>query len=194
MIFFSFKADLKARMECNFFFKRYYKCKQCCDRCNAVAPTTNQPDPLSYKDFSPQAAYTRTLVTHEQYMRSTPPALISPWAAVGGWQLESVGFDWMHLVYLGVAKDLVPSALRLLNILGYGYEPGETDAKFLQRATMEMRESCKNKGFFRSNANFRDFVFCPVLFIHVYTFCSMTILCLMGFAQCVSGFMCRGVS
>ena len=140
----AFKADLKARMQCNRFQKRYYGCKLCCDRCGAVKPTTNAQHEMTYKDFGPNARYADTLETHATYLRSGRP--LSSWAAVDGWQLETVAYDWIHTCYLGFGRGLVPSTLKLLQLLGFSYEAGECDADFLKWVSYDMKTACKEHG------------------------------------------------
>ncbi|CAK9018521.1 Uncharacterized protein SCF082_LOCUS14128 [Durusdinium trenchii] len=62
LCYLAFKADLKARAECNYFYKRYYRCKTMCDRCDCIQPTTNAPEALTYKDFRDVPAYSGTSV------------------------------------------------------------------------------------------------------------------------------------
>lgn len=154
MAYVAFKADLKARNECHTFVK-YYKCKNFCDRCDAIQPFTNVPVRLTYKNMSPTAPYVGTEINHDQYMATTLPRHVSPWERhVENWQFETCVFDFMHVVYLGVARDLVPSCFKLLQHLGYGCEDGETDDVFLKRVTMEMRATCKLFGTLSSNLFF----------------------------------------
>lgn len=142
MFYFAFKADLKARKECNN-FKKYYQCKAFCERCDAVQHTKDQPELYSYKNMNPSAPYAATVINHDQYIAATRDP--SPWINVEGWQLETVTFDFMHVVYLGIARNLIPSCLKMLQLQGYGYEPGETDDMFLKRISVEMRETCKSQ-------------------------------------------------
>ena len=151
MAYVAFKADLKARRECHSFV-RYYQCKKFCDRCAAIQPFTNEP--LAYKNMSPTAPYVGTSISHDQYMATTLPRHLSSWASIENWQFETCVFDFMHVVYLGVARDLVPSCFKLLQHLGYGCEDGETDDVFLKRVTLEMRATCKLFGTLSSKPLF----------------------------------------
>ena len=144
-MYFAFKADLKARKECNN-FKEHYGCKRMCDRCAAVQPFTSAPVAWTYKDFSPSARYATSLRDHDMYLQRTRLSDVSPWTAVAGWRLETVSFDVMHVVQLGVARDLIPSCLRLLRLLGHGYTDGESDDEFLRRFSIEMNHTCKLQG------------------------------------------------
>ena len=137
----AFKADLKARKECHYFF-RYFKRRLCCDRCLAVQG--GSAEPLTYKDMGAGAAHLYTPVSHEVYLRTAQK--ISPWSAVEGWRLENTAFDFMHNVYLGTARGHIPSTLKALQLLGYWHAPGQTDDVFLKRVTVEMRDTCKRSG------------------------------------------------
>ena len=113
-----------------------------CDRCEAIQPTTSAAHPMTYKNFSNDAPYTSTCKDHSTYLRTA--RRVTPWAQVEGFQFQHLSYDVMHLIFLGVARNHVPSALKLLKILGYHYEEGESDDKFLQRASMEMKQDCKD--------------------------------------------------
>ena len=66
---------------------------------------------MTYKDFRPNLPRYLTRINHETYMRTTPAAFLSPWRVLPGWSLESCLHDMMHVVYLGTARDLIPSLL-----------------------------------------------------------------------------------
>lgn len=143
LVYFGFKADLKARKQCHLFTK-YYLCKDCCERCSAVKPTTSAPHPMTYKNMAPNAPYVTTCIDLDLYVATCDR--ISPWSAIEGFQLETVTWDFMHVVYLGTARDHVPSVLKMLHHLGYHYTEGETDDHFLKCIYMEMKKDCKQKG------------------------------------------------
>lgn len=144
LVYFAWKGDLKARKQCHE-FTDYYRCKRLCDKCSAVQPMSSAPEPFSYKNMSPNAPYVGTEKDHNAYIRTA--RCISPWAVVDGWQYESVSFDMMHIVFLGIAKNHVPSCLKLLRHRGFYYEHGESDAEFLKRVSMEMKQDCKDRKF-----------------------------------------------
>lgn len=135
-----FKADLKARWQCHL-FDDYYRCRQCCDRCSAVQPFTHAPDPMSYKNAARNAPYAATLKDHAAYVRSAKE--LSPWMAVAGFQYETASFDIMHIVFLGIGKNHVPSCLKLLKLWGFHYVQGESDVDFLKKVSFEMKSDCK---------------------------------------------------
>ena len=100
---------------------------------------------MTYKNTAKNAPYALTCKDHGEYIRTA--RRISPWCAVEGFQFETVSFDMMHLVYLGIAQNHVPSCLKLLKLFGFHYEPGESDAQFLKRVSMEMKQDCKERKF-----------------------------------------------
>ena len=65
-----------------------------------------------------KSSFLLTTISHELYLRSTPPSRVSPWSAMPGWRLENTFFDWMHVVLLGVAKDAVAAGIKLLVMRG----------------------------------------------------------------------------
>lgn len=98
---------------------------------------------MTYKNTAKDAPYATTCIDHAEYMRSARNP--SPWCAIKGFQFESISFDTMHLVYLGIAKNHIPSCLKLLKLWGFHYEPNETDAEFLKRVSLEMKQDCKER-------------------------------------------------
>ena len=141
MCYFSFKADLKARKEVNN-LKEYYLCKRICERCPAVQPRAPNLDPFTYKNFAPSAPYMQACVTHEEYLRRTPAGKLSAWSAVAGWTVGTCSYDFMHLVYLGIARSLVPSTLKALRLMRFWPE-ATSDERFLKMVSREMHATCK---------------------------------------------------
>lgn len=136
----TFKADLKARMQMHR-LENYYRCKKCCDRCSAIQPQTSQPHRWSYKNTARDAPYAASCKDHDDYINSARHR--SPWCAVEGFSFETISFDMMHLVYLGIARNHVPSCLKILRLWGFHYEAGESSEQFLKRVSLEMKEDCK---------------------------------------------------
>ena len=134
LIYMAFKADLKARMQCHQ-LSEYYRCKKCCDRCGAIQPMDSQHYLMTYKNMAINAPFAATCKDHDEYIRTA--TRLSPWCAVEGFQFETIAFDTMHLIYLGIAKNHVPSCFKLLKLWGYHYEPGETDDQFLKRLSWD---------------------------------------------------------
>lgn len=141
----TFKADLKARMQCHL-LDNYYRCKKVCDRCGAIQPMDSRPHPMTYKNTAKDAPYARTCKDHDAYMAAARHP--TPWCAVEGFQFETISFDTMHLIYLGIAKNHVPSCLKILKLWGFYYESSdETNEKFLKRVSIEMKQDCKEHRF-----------------------------------------------
>jgi len=155
----SFKADLKARWQCHN-FTNYYKCRKLCDRCSAVQPATNTPDAMSYKNTSKTAPYARTCIDHDEYVRTARS--VSPWSVVPGWQFETVSFDLMHIIFLGIGKNHIPSCLKILHMFGYHYEAGESNANFLKMVSLEMKQDCREHRFLSPHAYVVTFGFTPL--------------------------------
>lgn len=141
LIYMAFKADLKARKQCHLLEENYLS-RRMCDRCQAVQLFTMAHDPLSYKNLQENAPYTRTCKGHDEYIQGARQ--ISPWAVVPGWQFESLTFDMMHIIFLGIAKNHIPSCLKMLKLAGYHYEVNESDEQFLKKVSFNMRQDCKD--------------------------------------------------
>lgn len=146
MAFLLFKSDMKARMECHRFYKENYLCKKICDRCAAERMTTDAYPRMCYTDMSESAPYKATVKSHTSYLASTRTPTF--WLAMPGFQHEACTFDWMHLVYLGTGRDLLPSSLKLLRLLGFHYVEGESESAYLQRASLDLRATCKEHGLY----------------------------------------------
>lgn len=146
-----FKADLKARMQCHV-LDDYYRCRRLCDRCEAIQPFSSGFQAMSYKNFAKNAPYASTCKNHDSYVQSCKR--LSPWAAVPGFQYETVSYDLMHLVFLGIARNHVPSCLKILQMLGYHYQQGESDEEFLKQVSFEMKKDCKRQKHFGADIVF----------------------------------------
>ena len=115
--FYGFRGDQKARRECHY-FSRHYNCTLLCDRCCAKVPTEKNMDDTNFKNFSANAPFLLTSIDHNMYLNTTPAAELSPWTAMPGWKIENTFFDWMHVVLLGVARDVVAAAIKLMAMRG----------------------------------------------------------------------------
>ena len=107
-VFAGYKADLKCRKESNE-FHRFYGAEYICDVRVAQRPTNTSIPAFHFGDFSATAAWRDFPISHETYMASE--SVISPWAAMPGWRLESNWFDIMHILHLGVLRDVIASVL-----------------------------------------------------------------------------------
>lgn len=117
-----------------------------CDSCLA-AKGKYCPDELSYRNFSDTACWQHTSIDNETYL--SMGGELSPWRCVQGWCLESVTFDWLHNVYLGVGRDLVASGVWLFIGAGmYDHLNLDDPDDLLGSIQMEMIDKCKQHGYF----------------------------------------------
>ena len=73
-----------------------------------------------------QAAWPLTAIDHEMHMQMDTP---SPWSVVEGFNFETLSYDWLHNVYLGIGRDLVASGILVLiehNVFPLGADLDET--------------------------------------------------------------------
>ena len=99
-------GDLKERVKVHRFcrsFNRNFVCERCLG-CRHLAFGN------AY-EFRRGAAWRRMKVSTAMYMQSTPRDELSPWASVPGWSLEANRPDTLHMLWLGVAKDVTGQLL-----------------------------------------------------------------------------------
>ena len=107
-------GDWKERSLSHSFVRRNYQSMQLCDQCDAIKPFAKTPPellPLVFTNFSETAPWTQTLRTHSQYLQTTPPAHLTPWLDVPGFQIDRIKWDSAHTILLGVGKDIAASFL-----------------------------------------------------------------------------------
>ena len=108
----SWTGDWKERSLSHCFVKRNYQSKKLCDQCNAVQPfakTRQDEMQFLYTNFALDAPWTRTIRSHDDYLRDTPS--LTPWIAVPGFQISRVKWDMAHTILLGAGKDIAASFL-----------------------------------------------------------------------------------
>ncbi len=105
--YWAFRYDGKARVECNA-FTRYYNCTKICESCMAER-TKNSDINMWYCDFRASSPRHLTQIDDATYKRTANP--ISPYHCIPGWKLGTCLRDLLHVVFLGTAKDLIPSLL-----------------------------------------------------------------------------------
>ncbi|CAE7375107.1 nipblb [Symbiodinium sp. CCMP2592] len=143
--FYGFRGDQKARRECHF-FTRHYNCNLLCDQCVAIKPSKNMVRGMNYKNFSANAPFLLTTISHETYLNTTSASDLSPWTAMPGWRLENTFFDWMHVVLLGVGRDAVAAAIKLMVMRGLiGWDTKRADLKML---TLWIKKEYKSRKSF----------------------------------------------
>ena len=90
---------------------RYYRCNLLCQRCYA----SKRHDGLLWTDFRDTAGWRLTTVATHDFLsslnhRGLQPALCN----IDGWAAETMHWDFMHNVFLGIGKDVCGSTIALL--------------------------------------------------------------------------------
>ena len=99
-----------------------------------MKPAKNMVAGMNYKNFSANAPFLLTTVSHETYLNTTSPSDLSPWTAMPGWRLENTFFDWMHVVLLGVGRDAVAASIKLTVMRGeISWDTKRADLKMLTK-------------------------------------------------------------
>ena len=107
-------GDWKERALSHNYVGRNYQSTRVCDACDAIqifARTPRRLWNLSYTNFDLDAPWQFTRVSHEQYLDRTPEPLRSPWCKVPGFKSTRVQWEPMHVILMGVAKDIAASIL-----------------------------------------------------------------------------------
>ena len=117
-----------------------------CDSCLA-AKGKYCPAEMSYRNFGDDACWQHTFISHESYM--SMGGSLSEWHVVEGWRIETCCFDWLHNVYLGVARDLVASGIWLFIRQGmYDHLNIDDMDELLGHIHMDIQATCKQFGCF----------------------------------------------
>ena len=119
-----------------------------CDRCLAQQGKS-PPNHLDYRNIGHTAVWPLTLVDHATYVNLDRDSM-SPWAQVPGFHFMLISFDWMHNIYLGTARDLCASALKVLTdrfgtLDGSPDQPDNVD-QLLAIVHQYMRDTCAKHG------------------------------------------------
>ena len=123
-----------------------------CDGCLAMKGKFVS-DGLNYRNFGDDAVWKNTFLDHRSYLSMTlrGHGEISPWTAVEGFRIETVSWDFLHNVYLGVARDLVASGIWLFIYQGmYNHYNLDGMDDLLGQIQMDISTMCKaNKSFYK---------------------------------------------
>lgn len=92
---------------------------------------------MSYTDVRPEAAWRATLWEEAPYIER------SPLLDLAGFHLRMVQVDLLHVFYLGVGRDLLGSALKVL-IQKRALFQGRTIELRLKRASCSLRQYAKD--------------------------------------------------
>jgi hypothetical protein len=140
--FFGSKGDLEW-MQLAYDLRRYYRCNLLCSRCFA-SQSPKHPE-LLYTDLSDEAAWRHTFVQTCDFLRnSAQTGPLPPLCQIAGWSAQSLLWDSMHNIYLGVAQDILGSGLQLLCDLKY-FEEAPTERQ-LKVAHASVRAFCQQRG------------------------------------------------
>lgn len=132
-----FRYDGKARAESNF-FDRWYNCRSICESCLAQRRTSNSNPDLWFFDFRDSSPRHLTRIDDRTYRQTA--TRISPYHQIEGWTLGTCLRDIMHVIYLGIAKDMIPSLIADWldhNVLG---PPGISVDDRLRSFSLEMHQ------------------------------------------------------
>ena len=100
-VFSYWKGDQEAHFKSHF-LTRYYRARMICDSCAAQrAPA------IPYSDFTEAAVWRRTLDADGSTQHET-----SPWKKVAGYRKQRRLYDLMHLVHLGLIRDVIGGLIK----------------------------------------------------------------------------------
>ncbi len=128
-------------------YSRHYGATEICDACGAVQLYQNAPVQLNFANFSDNAGYVFTEISHELYLATSD--VVTPWVSVPGFRHESVLHDILHSGPLGVDRDLCGSSL--INLLECGRigSPDVSPDQTLKCVWNEMRNWARAQGLNR---------------------------------------------
>ncbi len=134
------------------FIGRPFKQVRLCDSCLA-SKGKHCPPQLNYKNLGPDACWPDTSVNHQTYLSMNKfGGELSPWCCVEGFQIETVCFDWLHNMYLGVGRDVVASGIWLFIRQGvYDHFNLDDMDELLGNVHMEIKATCKQYKCFGFN-------------------------------------------
>lgn len=142
--YWAFRADGKARVQCNL-FDHMYSARYVCDQCLAQRATARADKEMLYTDFRPDRPRHFSRIDDATYRNTC--ITLSPYSCIPGWHLWSVVHDIMHVVFLGTAQDLLPSLLYdwlEAGMLGGGV--GVSHDAMLKAFSVEMNMTLKSHG------------------------------------------------
>lgn len=104
------------------------------------------PPIYEWKNFSLNAAWRMTRLDHQGYL-DHECGNVSPYASIEGFNVETVAYDLLHNVFLGVGRDLFASGLKLLISKGVWTDLGDDMDTILSGIHSEMHRTCGSLGF-----------------------------------------------
>lgn len=134
-----FKSGRKALVGVHRFVHNYQS-TWACERCHAIRPFNNAPLLHQFEDFTPNARWRSTCISHYDYIHLEG---LSPWRQVRGWDLLLNYEDLMHNVLLGRGADAVTPACR--DLLTWGVLAHE-GSEGIDDCAIELRSWCSAHG------------------------------------------------
>jgi hypothetical protein len=107
-------SDLKEKVKVHR-YPRNYMCIFFCERCLSHRHMSDTGNGYYFAD---DALWMQMIVSHEQYVLTTPPGYHSPWLAFPSWTIDRHRDDLLHMLYLGVVKDVAGQVLFDLATVG----------------------------------------------------------------------------
>ena len=112
---------------------------------------------MDFRNISDDAAWPLTCIDHSTYLHLDQECL-TPWLKVPGFNFLSITYDYMHNFYLGTARDLVGSAIKVFVDHGLVGDPGTKSMdEMLCLVHRRMRSVCRENGCPDSSAHFLVF-------------------------------------
>ena len=98
------KGDMEAHAYSHLLTKtrRYYRCNQCCDFC--LCTSDRRAPELTWGDLTLRAVWRSTMTMAD----SSGP---SPWTQVPCFEKKRRLLDLLHIVHLGILRDLIPGGI-----------------------------------------------------------------------------------
>ena len=104
--FVGWQGDLKEKVE-QHRYERNYHCNFLCEFCGGCKHLAH----CNAYDFSPHCLWRRSCITHNQYLAQTAERYRSAWARLDWWTIWRCLWDLLHLLWLGIVKDILGSEL-----------------------------------------------------------------------------------
>ena len=121
-------------------------CPRFRDRCLALQGT-KCPRNMDFRNIGSDAAWPMTAISHETYM-ALDHASLSPWRVMPGFNFLSITYDFMHNFFLGTARDLCASAIKVFIDHRLVGDPGSMDMdELLCLIHGRMRRVCREHGY-----------------------------------------------
>lgn len=116
-----------------------------CDRCLAMQGT-KCPRSMDYRNIASDAAWPMTAISHQTYM-ALDHASLSPWRCMPGFNFLSITYDFTHNFFLGTARDLCASSIKVFIDNGLVGDPRTKGMdELLCLVHRRMRSMCREHG------------------------------------------------